>query len=185
MEQWKHSTKRNDKSSSFRQIIFEYLSRSQVQGYSLIVQTDRPLHERILWILITAFGIAITIYLVINSYVTFLESPTVTSELPIKTPILELNFPAVSVCNANRISRKALLKYSKFMWVSKSVSSKTRLIIGFFPLEQSECYTKSKPKYWSVYWRGFWESSDNRPNVHSGVKRRWFKQDGRNSCCDE
>ncbi|XP_037037958.1 uncharacterized protein LOC119075593 [Bradysia coprophila] len=51
----------------------------------------------------------------LHSYVTFLESPTVTSESPIKTPILELNFPAVSVCNANRISRQALVEYSSFI----------------------------------------------------------------------
>lgn len=115
MEYRKHSSKRNVKSLSFREIMFEYLSRSHVQGYSFIVQTDRPLYERILWILITVCGIAVTIYLVINSYLEFLESPTVTSEVPIKTPILDINFPAVSVCNANRISRKALLKYSSFM----------------------------------------------------------------------
>lgn len=117
MEYWKHSKKGNDKPSWLRQIVVEYLSRSQVQGYSLIVQTDRPLYERLLWTLITVFNIVITFYLVINSYVTFLESPTVTSEAPIKTPILELNFPAVSVCNGNRISRRALMEYSRFMWV--------------------------------------------------------------------
>ncbi|KAG4071952.1 hypothetical protein HA402_006113 [Bradysia odoriphaga] len=80
MEYRKHSKKRNDKPpTSFRQMVFEYLSRSKVQGYSLIVQMDRPLHERLLWILITVFGIAITIYLVISSYINFLESPTVTT----------------------------------------------------------------------------------------------------------
>lgn len=105
----------SNRKSFFCEILREYLCRSQVQGYKLIVQTDRPLYERILWILITIFGICLTFYLVINSYLEFLESPTVTSEDPIKTSVLELSFPAVSVCSANRISQKELIEYSKFM----------------------------------------------------------------------
>lgn len=114
---YKNLKNRNNK-SKFNEIFSEYLCRSQVQGYKLIVQTDRPLFERILWILITIFGIILTFWFVINSYFDFLDSPTVTSEDPIRTSVLELSFPAVSICNSNRISRRALIKYSKFMCVT-------------------------------------------------------------------
>lgn len=99
----------------FSGILREYLCRSQVHGYKLIVQSDRPLYERILWILITIFGIILTFWLVINSYLDFLDSPTVTSENPIRTSVLELNFPAICICSSNRISRNELIQYSKFM----------------------------------------------------------------------
>lgn len=112
-EQVKNS--RKNRKSLFCIILSEYLCRSQVQGYKLIVQTDRPLYERVLWILITIFGILLTSYLVINSYLDFLESPTVTSEDPKRTSVLELSFPAVSLCSSNRIGRKELLTYSEFM----------------------------------------------------------------------
>ncbi len=107
--------RRNKKCKSFRKILIEYLCRSQVQGYKFIVQIDRPLYEKVLWILITIFGIGLTFWFVCNSYFQFLESPTVTSEDPSRTSVLELSFPAITVCNANRFSRKALTDYSKFM----------------------------------------------------------------------
>lgn len=101
--------------STFCKNFIEYLSRSQVQGYKFIVQTDRPLYERVLWTLFTIFGIALTFWLIMTSYFEFLQSPTVTSEDATRTSVLELSFPAVTVCNANRISRTALLNYSEFM----------------------------------------------------------------------
>lgn len=104
-----------DSKTIFRQLFSEYLSRSQVQGYKLILQTDRPFGEKALWLVIALFGVVLTSLLVTYSYFEFLESPTVTSEDPIRTSVLDLGFPAVSVCTANRISRKALLEYSFFM----------------------------------------------------------------------
>lgn len=110
-----------ESTATFSKTLSEYLRRSQVQGYKFIVQTDRPLCERIFWILITICGIVLTFWLVMNSYFVFLQSPTVTSEDPMRTSVLELSFPAVSVCNSNRISRKALMEYSAFMCVGKLI----------------------------------------------------------------
>lgn len=103
------------KKSKFVELLSEYLCRSQVQGYKLIVQPDRPLFERVLWIVISIIGIMLTFWFVIHSYLDFLVSPTVTSEDPIRTSVLELGFPSVTLCNSNRISRRALIKYSKYM----------------------------------------------------------------------
>lgn len=146
--------RKRNKKSKFTAILSEYLSRSQVQGYKLIVQTDRPLYERVLWILITIFGIVITFWFVINSYLEFLDSPTVTSEDPIPSSILDISFPAVTLCPANRISQRALINYSKFMCVSITVTL-NRSMHNWMFISQSKCYNKSKSKHWPFGWRNF------------------------------
>lgn len=94
---------------------FDYLKNSQIACYKHIVSTDRPLIERILWIFAAASWISLTIWLVVSSYLTVLEAPTLTSENPNRLPVTEIDFPAIAICSENRISRFALDEYSNYM----------------------------------------------------------------------
>lgn len=94
---------------------FDYLKNSQIACYKHIVSTERPLIERILWLIIAASLIGMTIWLVVSSYLAVLEAPTLTSENPNRLPVTEIDFPAIAICSENRISRIALDEYSNFM----------------------------------------------------------------------
>lgn len=94
---------------------FEYLKNSQIACYKHIVATDRPLIERILWMLAAASWIGMTIWLVVSSYLAVLEAPTLTSENSNRLPVTGIDFPAIAICSENRISRSALDEYSNHM----------------------------------------------------------------------
>lgn len=94
---------------------FDYLRNSQIACYKHIVSTDRPLIERILWMLMATSWIGMTIWLVVSSYLAVLDAPTLTSENPNRIPVTEIDFPAIAICSENRISHFALDEYSNYM----------------------------------------------------------------------
>lgn len=103
------------KCSIFKQCAFEYLRCSQIHGYKFIMAKDRPFFERTYWATIALSIISLTMGLIISGYLHFVRGPTVTSEQVNGFPILNMPFPSVGICSSNRISRKALMDFSKFM----------------------------------------------------------------------
>lgn len=102
--------------SILNEAICDYLTCSQLHGYKFIMAKDRPLCERIYWALIALTIVSITMALIISGYLHFVEGPTVTSEQINGFSILNMPFPAVAICTSNRISKKALLEFSEFMY---------------------------------------------------------------------
>lgn len=103
--------------------LIDYLDQSQVHGYKIIVSPDRPYVERLLWTGLAVVGIAFTVWLILSTYLTLMDTPTVTSERPNRESVLDLPFPAVAFCSENRISREALLQYADFVCVPFGVGA--------------------------------------------------------------
>lgn len=105
------------KRSAIGAAIHAYLDQSQIHGYKIIVATDRPYLERIMWSCIATAGIAFTTWLIVFAYLNLMVAPTVTSQRPNRMSVLDLPFPAVVFCSENRISRVALRELAQFVCV--------------------------------------------------------------------
>lgn len=55
------------------------------------------------WILATLFGALFSIYMMNLVWIRFINTPTVTTVETINNPISEIAFPAVTVCNINKV----------------------------------------------------------------------------------
>lgn len=98
-----------------RRSTVDYFRNSNITFFKYFVSTDRPLIERIIWIIATVCWISVAVWLVAVSYTYFQRAPTVTSEMSNSMSIVDIPFPAVAVCSENRISRRKLIEYSMFM----------------------------------------------------------------------
>ncbi|XP_066585154.1 sodium channel protein Nach-like [Prorops nasuta] len=65
--------------------------------------------ERGLWCLINILAILAMIYMIIDATDEYKKSPTVTTAELHKYPIQKIDFPGISICNVNRISKKAVI----------------------------------------------------------------------------
>ena len=95
----------------------DFLEISGIQYYKFVMAKHRPLFERVSWVLTILVSLSVTIWLIVSSYLSFLESPTVISERPVRQPVTEVPFPAIAICSENRISRTLLQNYSEYMFV--------------------------------------------------------------------
>lgn len=86
---------------------------------------------RIFWVLVLIVSTVTTIYVVVASYDTFLAAPTATSQIPTRSHISTIPFPAVGICSGNRISRKAALDFSSFMWVPDVFAANSSILFLF------------------------------------------------------
>lgn len=94
---------------------FLFCADTSTHGYKFLAQFKRPFVDRIYWAFVL-FSISIlTLWIILVAYIPFLNTPTVTIEMPVWLPVKDIDFPAVAFCNNNFISRRALLKYSEFV----------------------------------------------------------------------
>lgn len=70
-------------------------------------------HSRIFWVIVLGFFIALTLWFTISFYYTFSDAPTATSQVPNRRSVTTVPFPAVTICDGNRISRSALMDMAK------------------------------------------------------------------------
>lgn len=92
-----------------------FCANTQVHGYKYLVLPHRPWAEKFLWAIFLFSISAFTTGAVLYMYIPFLNTPTLTTELPDWIPINQIPLPAIAFCPNNRISRRALLNYSKLM----------------------------------------------------------------------
>lgn len=65
-----------------------------------------------MWIGVHLIGTMSIMFILINAYDTYTSYPLVTSLFDTLYPIKSIPWPAVSVCNNNRISRRAAEEYA-------------------------------------------------------------------------
>lgn len=99
----------------FKQSLISFLSTTQIHGYKYLVMPNRPLIEKIIWATFLFIVSGFTVWTVVYMYLPFLNTPTLTTELPEWLSVDQIPFPSVAFCPNNRISRKALLNYSEYM----------------------------------------------------------------------
>lgn len=93
----------------------DWMRRTDLHGYKYLAEPNRVLLDRFLWAIVLLAFIIGTLYVIISSLLTFFQAPTAISELPIKRPVTEMYFPAVTVCHPSRFSQKRLSNLTDFV----------------------------------------------------------------------
>lgn len=94
----------------------EYLNNSTIDGTRLIAskqQNHNSYATQIFWTIIVFIMFCIVIILLTYSYLIYFDAPTVTSEFTKRVNVLDVPFPAIMICNNNRISKKSLMNLAE------------------------------------------------------------------------
>lgn len=67
----------------------------------------------ILWIIVHVIGFLSVVVILIFAWDNFFEHPLVTTLYNTLYPIQSVPFPAIALCNNNRISKREAIKYAK------------------------------------------------------------------------
>uniref|UniRef100_A0A336KSU2 CSON015353 protein n=1 Tax=Culicoides sonorensis TaxID=179676 RepID=A0A336KSU2_CULSO len=106
----------NEKSSegkTFRGRLKIFLENITVHCYRNLVEEDRSPWERFLWFLVHVFAGACSITIILESWNGFNEAPLMTKLHNTLYPSSLIYFPGVSICNVNRISRRAAYRFAE------------------------------------------------------------------------
>ncbi|CAG9860564.1 unnamed protein product [Phyllotreta striolata] len=86
----------------------EFAENTSLHGLKYTVMKDIGKWEKTFWLLVLFFGFACAIYLTILFWGRYVSNPTRTTILSYYAPTTTIPFPAVSICNINRISKTKL-----------------------------------------------------------------------------
>lgn len=101
---------------NLKSTMMDYAYESTVNVIRYIVQpTKNRFLERLLWLIAMTITTGVTIWLISYSYVSFWDSPTATTELPTRKSVTEIAFPALGICNGNRMIKSNLMKYANML----------------------------------------------------------------------
>ncbi|XP_068141009.1 sodium channel protein Nach [Drosophila tropicalis] len=89
----------------FRENLRNYCQTTSLHGFNYITRQDISRYERWFWILVVFLAIITSIVLVIVSWYSNRETPTVTVIESSHFPTWNIPFPAVTICNFNKISK--------------------------------------------------------------------------------
>lgn len=93
----------------------EYSQDTDVHGYKFLVEPNRLVFERIVWLIVLLTFMFGMLYAISSSLINFYNAPTAISEVPTMRSISEIPFPAVSVCPINRFSKTKVSNFTNFM----------------------------------------------------------------------
>ncbi|XP_061398250.1 sodium channel protein Nach [Musca vetustissima] len=91
--------------SWFMENFRNFCNTTSLHGFNYITRMDLSPNERFFWLIVTIIAIIVSISLVIVSYVWNGETPTVTVIESSHYPTWNIPFPAVTLCNFNKISK--------------------------------------------------------------------------------
>ncbi|KAG5682331.1 hypothetical protein PVAND_011690 [Polypedilum vanderplanki] len=100
-----------------------FCSVTSLHGYIHTIQKDYHPFERHLWLALSFFALIAAIILLWISWNWNAETPTTTVIESTNYPTYNLPFPAVTICNMNKISRQAALEAAKSMQRSDNRSN--------------------------------------------------------------
>lgn len=80
---------------------------------SQAVSSDRPIVHRTLWTVMCALGLAAAFVLINKVWTQYSTSPTITSVESTHFPIWNIPFPAVTVCQVNKVHLSAAVALYK------------------------------------------------------------------------
>jgi amiloride-sensitive sodium channel len=73
---------------------------------------------RLLWVVIQLLAAWGVIYIILDVWREYINSPTVTTVASTNHPIWEVPFPAVAVCNINKLSKSATWNLAQNLYVT-------------------------------------------------------------------
>lgn len=111
---------RNGDPSSRKSVFFEWFkgrckyfcSVTALHGCGHIVRDNTPLWERIVWIVVVFISLVASVVLLRISWVWNSEYPVVTVIESTHYATWNIPFPAVTVCNLNKVSMSAALQFA-------------------------------------------------------------------------
>ncbi|XP_041764960.1 pickpocket protein 28-like [Anopheles merus] len=96
----------------FKEELLQLLNSITAHCYRQLAQKDRSLSERLFWLLMLILEAATLIAIIISAWGKFTANPLITTLHDTIYPIVLVPFPAISLCNNNRISRAAAVRYA-------------------------------------------------------------------------
>ncbi|KAH8404950.1 hypothetical protein KR222_011498 [Zaprionus bogoriensis] len=109
--------------SWFTESLRNYCQTTSLHGFSYITRQDISRNERYFWLIIVLAAIAAAISLVLVSLHANRETPTVTVIESAHFPTWNIPFPAVTICNFNKISKTKALALLQHMRLPSNVST--------------------------------------------------------------
>ncbi|CAH1100667.1 unnamed protein product [Psylliodes chrysocephalus] len=106
----------------------EYCNSTSIHGFKYFAES-RSLCERLLWLILVLFSISACVYLIVQTYVKFQQSPVIVSFATTNTPIYTIPFPAVTICPLSK-AKNSLFNFTKVMGNSKMFKKDICLILG-------------------------------------------------------
>uniref|UniRef100_A0A182VZD6 Pickpocket n=1 Tax=Anopheles minimus TaxID=112268 RepID=A0A182VZD6_9DIPT len=101
--------------------LFQLFNSITAHCYRQLAQNDRTIWERLFWLLMLILEAATLVAIIISAWGKFTANPLITTLHDTIYPIELVPFPAISLCNNNRISRSAALRYARQLAVKDTV----------------------------------------------------------------
>ncbi|XP_059221727.1 pickpocket protein 11 [Stomoxys calcitrans] len=92
-----------------------FCNTTSLHGFNYITRLDLSKNERFFWLFITIISIIVSIVLVMISYIWNRETPTVTVIESSHYPTWNIPFPAVTLCNFNKMSKTKSMNMAKVL----------------------------------------------------------------------
>ncbi|XP_063697897.1 pickpocket protein 28-like [Culicoides brevitarsis] len=99
--------------NTFRTRLKTFLENTTVHCYRYLVEDHRSKWEIFLWIIVHAIFAFCSVTIVINSWIGFTENPLMTKLHTTLYPSSKVAFPGIAICNVNRISRRAAVRFAE------------------------------------------------------------------------
>ncbi|KAJ8713877.1 hypothetical protein PYW08_007497 [Mythimna loreyi] len=112
----------------------EYIDTCSIAGMKHIIDPNYSVFLRFFWVGSQLSCLGIVIYFLQFTWVATLTKPLVVTEDSFTFPIKDIDFPAVALCNINRISRKALKKVTVEMYPKLRKLNSTLTNLEYFLL---------------------------------------------------
>lgn len=93
----------------------EFLAKTLVHAYHYLVEPNRHVSEKIMWVVIHLSMTIAAIYIVLFAWSRFTDNPTITTLESQHYSIFNLNFPAVGICLNNKISKTYAEEYADYL----------------------------------------------------------------------
>lgn len=95
--------------------IKEFLLTTYVHAYHYLAESDRSVPEKLMWLGIHSTTIVCSIAVVMSAWSRFTDNPTITTLESQHHSIYKIYFPAIGICQNNKISRTYATKYAEYL----------------------------------------------------------------------
>lgn len=98
--------------NSFKASSNDFWQKSLLHGSRNVIERGRLVSEKVIWLFIIFIGFGLAFFFLIDIWTNFTSNPTITTLDNQNYPISRVSYPAVGLCNVNRLSKTMLAKYA-------------------------------------------------------------------------